>query len=337
MTTLLETLTYFHSKRVAHKDLKPQNVLFQDKTPDSPIKVIDFGLAEMFDRAESHSANSAGTALYMAPEVFQRRFDFKCDVWSAGCIMYLLLTGELPFLGTSIEEVREKVCRAQPSYETQARHTTLQARSLLRRMLEKNPSVRVSAKEALKHPWFSETATPSDTQLSPTICDNMKKYMKQSGLKNALVNMMAHQLNMSGSQIKSINGIFRSLDKDGNGTLSHDELIEGFTQAGVPKWDTNRIIQALDVDDSGYISYTEFLAACYTWRESELNILWTAFHKLDKDGDGRITTDEFVDVLTGSNKLIDAQEIGSLVSVIDSNGDGIIDWDEFLDYMRSVQ
>eukprot|EP01069_Polyplicarium_translucidae_P002881 Polyplicarium_translucidae@DN2154_c0_g1_i1.p1 len=135
MSTLLSTLTYIHGQRIAHKDLKPENVLFQDKSSDSRIKIIDFGLSEMFERAEDvESHNSAGTALYMAPEVFKRRFDYKCDVWSSACIMYLLLTGHLPFTGSSIEEVRYKVCRGEPSYVTQCRRISPVAVDLLKKM-----------------------------------------------------------------------------------------------------------------------------------------------------------------------------------------------------------
>eukprot|EP00382_Lankesteria_abbotti_P000717 CAMPEP_0113844434 /NCGR_PEP_ID=MMETSP0372-20130328/236_1 /TAXON_ID=340204 /ORGANISM="Lankesteria abbotti" /LENGTH=637 /DNA_ID=CAMNT_0000813439 /DNA_START=216 /DNA_END=2129 /DNA_ORIENTATION=- /assembly_acc=CAM_ASM_000359 len=344
MEQLTNALTYFHSKRVAHKDLKPENILFQDKTAGSPIKVIDFGLAEIFERHETHSANAAGTALYMAPEVFKRSFDLKCDVWSAGCIMYLLLTGQLPFVGCTIDEVRHKVSFAQPSYATHCAHVSASAVDLMKRMLAKDPKRRVSAKEALRHPWFSN-AKSITTELSEGICENMKKYMKQSSLKNALVNLMAHQLNITGSQIRGINDIFRALDKDGNGTLSHEELTEGLTRAGIPKWDINRIIQALDVDDSGNISYTEFLAACYTWRESELNIVWTAFSKMDTDGDGRISIEEFMNVLSGdrsedevgSRRIAKFEELSELVAQIDKNGDGLIDWDEFVDYMRNMR
>eukprot|EP00922_Rhytidocystis_sp_ex-Travisia-forbesii_P019595 GHVS01028975.1.p1 GENE.GHVS01028975.1~~GHVS01028975.1.p1 ORF type:complete len:342 (-),score=37.58 GHVS01028975.1:3-1028(-) len=334
---IMNALAYFHDKNVVHKDLKPENILFQDTTADSPIKVIDFGLAELFEKSEQHSRNAAGTALYMAPEVFRRDFTLKCDVWSAGVILYLLLTGQLPFYGKTIEEVQYKVCYHQPNFQRDCQHLSESAINLLSQMLDKDPSQRPSACQVLKHSWFSQS-TKTDCQpqlMSPVIRDNMKKYMKQSHLKNALVNMMAHQLNVSGSQIRQINEIFHSLDKDGNGTLSHAEITEGLSRVGMPQWDINRIVQSIDVDDSGNVSYTEFLAACYTWRESELNVVWTAFNKMDKDGDGKISTDEFCRVISGGDgKLIPRKDFKDMVSQIDTNKDGQIDWDEFLEYMR---
>ncbi|KAL8275134.1 hypothetical protein Esti_001013 [Eimeria stiedai] len=305
MRQLMNALAYFHSKHVAHKDLKPENILFQDKSPDSPIKVIDFG-----------------TALYMAPEVFMRHLSLKCDIWSAGVVMYFLLTGCLPFLGNSIEEVKYKVCNCEPDYAKECSHLTREAVSLMMWMLIKPENGRPTATEVLRHPWFKQ-ANVTVIQISPLICENMRKYMRQSHLKNALVNMMVHQLNVTGPQIRQINQIFRQLDKDGDGTISHSELTEGLAQVGLPQWDINRIIQSIDVDDSGNVSYTEFLAACYSWQESELNVIWTAFQKMDKDGDGKISVPEFEAVLGGDdNRLVPKETVKALVAQIDKDGDG---------------
>ncbi|PFH37490.1 calcium-dependent protein kinase CDPK6 [Besnoitia besnoiti] len=333
MKQMMNALAYFHSQHVVHKDLKPENILFQDKSPHSPIKIIDFGLAELF-KSDEHSTNVAGTALYMAPEVFKRDVTVKCDVWSAGVVMYFLLSGCLPFTGTSLEEVQEKATYAEPNYALECRHLTPQAIDLLKRMLTKDPRQRPSASEVLKHVWFNQANT-AEIQISPLMCDNMKRYMRQSHLKNALVNLMAHQLNVTGQQIRHINQIFRQLDKNGDGLLSHQELTEGLLEAGVPRWDINRILQSVDVDDSGNVSYTEFLAACYSWQETELNILWTAFQKIDKDGDGKISVREFCDLVLGhDNKLVPEEDMEGLVAQMDKNGDGLIDWDEFVAYMR---
>eukprot|EP01054_Gregarina_sp_Poly1_P003280 Gregarina_sp_Poly_1__3279@NODE_1939_length_3040_cov_145_079717_g361_i1_p2_GENE_NODE_1939_length_3040_cov_145_079717_g361_i1NODE_1939_length_3040_cov_145_079717_g361_i1_p2_ORF_typecomplete_len298_score52_37EFhand_7/PF13499_6/1_1e14EFhand_7/PF13499_6/2_5e15EFhand_1/PF00036_32/0_002EFhand_1/PF00036_32/5_8e05EFhand_1/PF00036_32/0_0002EFhand_1/PF00036_32/9e06EFhand_8/PF13833_6/0_1EFhand_8/PF13833_6/2_1e07EFhand_8/PF13833_6/0_0011EFhand_8/PF13833_6/4_8e07EFhand_6/PF13405_6/0_00059EFhand_6/PF13405_6/0_ len=287
----------------------------------------------------------------MAPEVFQRRLHLKCDVWSAGCIMYLLLTGHLPFSGRSVSEIRNKVLRDEPPFEAHCQSVSEQGVDLLRKMLQKQPKQRLSAVEALQHPWFRNDL--SRIVLPPSICDNMKRYMKQAGLKNVLINLMAHQLDFTGGQVKLISQVFNNLDKDQNGLLSAEELAQGLRNAGLQPWEITKIIQALDIDGSGSISYTEFLAACYTWRESELNIVWTAFNKLDTDSDGVISVEEFSRLLLGSetdqdltqSRLVKRREgnreqleedVSQLVQQIDRNGDGKIDWDEFIDYMRGT-
>lgn len=110
--------------------------------------------------------------------------------------------------------------------------------------------MRCSATEALQHNWFRENVNSADT-LPTGIVDNLKKYMKQANLKNVLMNMMAHQLDVTGSQIKQINKLFVSLDKDQNGLLSAEELIIGLRTAGMQPWEVSKIIQALDIDGSG--------------------------------------------------------------------------------------
>eukprot|EP01053_Blabericola_migrator_P003658 Blabericola_migrator_1__3657@NODE_2096_length_3280_cov_158_697790_g1327_i0_p1_GENE_NODE_2096_length_3280_cov_158_697790_g1327_i0NODE_2096_length_3280_cov_158_697790_g1327_i0_p1_ORF_typecomplete_len702_score114_12Pkinase/PF00069_25/1_1e71Pkinase_Tyr/PF07714_17/3e50EFhand_7/PF13499_6/3_8e11EFhand_7/PF13499_6/5_7e13EFhand_7/PF13499_6/1_1e14EFhand_8/PF13833_6/0_018EFhand_8/PF13833_6/1_6e05EFhand_8/PF13833_6/5_3EFhand_8/PF13833_6/8_1e05EFhand_8/PF13833_6/0_0029EFhand_8/PF13833_6/2_3e07EFhand_1/PF0003 len=353
MQQILLALSYFHSQKIAHKDLKPENVLFQDTSPTSPIKVIDFGLAEIFRKTDEYSHNAAGTVLYMAPEVFQRRLDLKCDVWSAGVLMYLLLTGHLPYSGKSVSEIKNKVLRDEPLWDVQCRYVSETGIDLLKKMLQKQPRQRLSASEALQHPWF-QSENLGKVVLPPSICENMKRYMKQAGLKNVLINLMAHQLDFTGGQVKLISDVFNKLDKDQNGLLSASELTLGLRNAGLQPWEITKIIQALDIDGSGSISYTEFLAACYTWRESELNIVWTAFNKLDTDADGVISVEEFSRLLLGGgdvdqdltqSRLIKRREgnreqleedVRKLVQEIDRNGDGKIDWDEFIDYMRGT-
>lgn len=218
-------------------------------------------------------------------------------------------------------------------------------------MLEKSPRNRLSAVECLQHPWFQQGADKV-TKLPTNICDNLKSYMKQAGLKNVLINLMAHQLDFTGSQVREINRVFNALDKDQNGMLSSKELADGLQGAGLQPWEISKIIQALDIDESGTISYTEFLAAAYTWRESELNIVWTAFNKLDTDNDGCISVHEFCQLLLGDTDSRDVsqsrllhrrdganneqtiREVHEMVRSIDKNGDGKIDWDEFLDFIR---
>lgn len=259
----------------------------------------------------------------------------KCDVWSAGCIMFLLMTGHLPFMGRSVAEVRTKITKQEPPYEAYCRHVSAEALDLMQKMMTKNPRNRISAKEALQHRWFRESAS-HDIELSPDLCANLRSYAKHSGLKAALINLMTHQLNFNGGQVKVLSDLFKSLDTDNSGTLSREELSRGLAQAGFEPWDINKVVHALDVDGSGDISYTEFLAAAYTWRESELNVMWTAFSKMDKDHDGKISVSEFVTLLNGdgSTKLLQAEDVERMISKIDQNGDGVIDWDEFLAYIR---
>jgi calcium-dependent protein kinase len=100
----MQAINYCHSKEIAHRDLKPENFLFLTKHDDSPIKVIDFGLSKSFDQ-QSNMKTKAGTPYYISPEVLDGNYDQSCDVWSAGVILYILLSGVPPFYGDSDQEI----------------------------------------------------------------------------------------------------------------------------------------------------------------------------------------------------------------------------------------
>lgn len=335
MRQIMAALAYFHSRNIVHKDLKPENILMQEKSHHSSIKIIDFGLAEIFKSVDDHSSHAAGTVLYMAPEVFLRDITTECDVWSAGVVMYFLLAGTLPFTGKSIKEVRNNVLNTEPKYDEDCIHITPEGINLLQLMLQKDPTQRPTAREVLSHPWFRYSKSNNEPIcINNRLLHNLKSYMKQNQLKHALVNMMAHQLNVTGPQIKQITKTFKQLDQDGNGVLTPEELISGLQSAGVPQWDINRIVQSMDVDDTGFISYTEFLAACYEWRDSELGVIKAAFNKMDIDGDGKLSVDEFEKVLcSGDQKLLVQKDWDAVIKAADTNGDGVVDWSEFLNYM----
>ena len=90
-------MTYCHKSKIVHRDLKPENLLFDSDKPDSAIKVIDFGASKKFD--DRKMKKKLGTPFYIAPEVIDLNYDAKCDVWSCGVILYILLCGYPPFLG----------------------------------------------------------------------------------------------------------------------------------------------------------------------------------------------------------------------------------------------
>lgn len=95
---MLSAVSYCHSKKIVHRDLKPENLLLESNRPDSEIKVIDFGTSRFYD--PSRKMNSKfGTPYYIAPEVLKKSYTEKCDVWSCGVILYILLSGFPPFNG----------------------------------------------------------------------------------------------------------------------------------------------------------------------------------------------------------------------------------------------
>lgn len=98
MRQLLSAISYCHERNVVHRDLKPENLLLDREAPDANIKVIDFGTSALF-HSNQKLTQKYGTSYYIAPEVLRRDYNEKCDIWSCGVIMYILLSGKPPFYG----------------------------------------------------------------------------------------------------------------------------------------------------------------------------------------------------------------------------------------------
>ena len=148
MKQTFRALAFMHSHNFMHKDLKPQNIMLVSKDSAS-IKVIDFGLAELFEPDQKHSDAFGGTLLYMAPEVFRLKLEFKSDIWSAGVIHYNLMTGDYPFMaawplpkGKTMEwwqtELTRSICEDSFRDNKHLKTWTPESRDLMRQTLEKS-------------------------------------------------------------------------------------------------------------------------------------------------------------------------------------------------------
>eukprot|EP01083_Nonionella_stella_P076017 206959_1 len=109
---ILMAVSYIHKCNIAHCDVKPENILFVTEDEDSPIKMIDFGLAQKhYGDLEPPMTSIVGTAYYIAPEVLRKKYDKSCDLWSVGVVAYIMLCGYPPFNGDSNDEIHRSVLR----------------------------------------------------------------------------------------------------------------------------------------------------------------------------------------------------------------------------------
>lgn len=149
----MKAIAHCHRLGVAHRDIKPDNILFNDS---NELKLADFGSAECFQEGQLMSG-VVGTPYYVAPEVLAgRNYTEKIDIWSAGVILYIMLAGVQPFFGDSATEIFEAVLRANLRFPSRIFHSVSPAaKDLLRRMLSKDVSRRFSAEQVLRHPWMT--------------------------------------------------------------------------------------------------------------------------------------------------------------------------------------
>ncbi|KAI3732290.1 hypothetical protein L1987_63494 [Smallanthus sonchifolius] len=162
---LMLSISYCHRLGIAHRDIKPDNVLFDSR---GKLKLADFGSAEWFRMNERGTITGVvGTPYYVAPEILSgREYNEKVDVWSAGVILYIMLAGAPPFHGETPVETFEAVMRGNLRFPTKIfRSVMSEAKDLLRKMLCKDVSRRLSAEQVLRHPWVvngGETSSLTD-------------------------------------------------------------------------------------------------------------------------------------------------------------------------------
>lgn len=155
MFQLLHAVAYMHENDVAHRDIKPENILFETTDEDSPIRIIDFGLSRKHYDCEPPMNNVVGTPYYIAPEVLKKNYTKSADLWSVGVIAYILLCGYPPFNGEDNNAVYDAVRRGRYSFPSaEWSGTSRESRHFIRCLLQKDPQKRMSAMQALKHPWI---------------------------------------------------------------------------------------------------------------------------------------------------------------------------------------
>mmetsp|Transcript_38911 Transcript_38911/g.34584 ORF Transcript_38911/g.34584 Transcript_38911/m.34584 type:complete len:206 (+) Transcript_38911:789-1406(+) len=157
MKQILKALAFLHARGVAHRDVKLENIVLDKADPMAIAKLIDFGIAlEAKDYNEKSFEEHSGTVFYMAPEIFGGKHDFKCDIWSLGIVLYVFLMGEIPFKGKTYDEVKRKICSKNIEFEGPKWNINPMVINFLKKLLEKDPSKRYSATQALQDPFIKK-------------------------------------------------------------------------------------------------------------------------------------------------------------------------------------
>lgn len=317
MKQIIQAVAYCHAKRVAHRDLKPENFLFLTNDPDSSLKLIDFGLACRF-RVGVPMKTCAGTPYYVAPQVLEGRYGPECDIWSAGVMLYILLSGHPPFAANSDSEILRKVKKAHFDFPVQDwRHVSSEARSMVQGMLTRDAKLRLTPDECLNHRWLQMYDTGSLRGKTFGASDVFAKFRRFTGLsrlRKIALTIIATQISDE-SEVEELKVLFMTLDTNNDGVLSADEVrmgLEACKSSRLPadySHQLDHILRCVDTSGTGCIDYTEFVAACMNrshYQQEEA--CRKAFRILDRDGDGRIDNCELrsiFDVSHGRFSVVD--------------------------------
>ncbi|KAK9147353.1 hypothetical protein Scep_006110 [Stephania cephalantha] len=331
---IMIVLQYCHSMGVMHRDLKPENFLFLSGDEESPIKATDFGLSVFFKPGEKFK-DLVGSAYYVAPEVLRRNYGAEADIWSAGVILYILLSGVPPFWGETEQSIFDSVMRGHIDFSSDPWPSiSNSAKDLVKKMLRNDPKERLSSLEVLNHPWMREDGDASDKPIDIAVLSRMKQFRAMNKLKKVALKVIAE--NLSEEEIMGLKEMFKSMDTDNSGTITYEELKAGLPKLGtkLSESEVKQLMEAADVDGNGTIDYIEFITATmHINRMDKEDHLFTAFQYFDKDNSGYITMEELEQALKKYN-MGDEKTIKEIIAEVDTDNDGRINYDEFVAMMR---
>jgi serine/threonine protein kinase len=170
--TVLSAVRYLHDHGIVHRDLKPENLLFRTREENSDLLIADFGLSRIMEQEKFHLlTTTCGTPGYMAPEVFRKiGYGKPVDLWAVGVITYFLLCGYTPFDRESSAQEMQAILSADYSYEPVEywQGVSAEAKSFIDSLLKVNPSHRMTARQALQHPWIVTHCGSDEQDIPPS-------------------------------------------------------------------------------------------------------------------------------------------------------------------------
>ena len=350
---ILKAINYCHKMNIIHRDIKPENIMITNREKNGclQVKLIDFGTAKIFEKG--HQENKyVGSSYYMAPEIIKRKYNEKCDLWSIGVILYILLTGRPPFDGNDDEEILSNVKKGtfdKNSYPYPL--LSSQSKDLINKLLQYDPKKRISADQAIEHPWFKSAEFKKKdkvniipVELAKQLIQNITKYKSDNILKCAVIAYLVHHL-INTEECIEASKLFIKIDLNCDGKIEKHELIQGFEKYwGISKDEAiekvELIFTNIDTDFNGFIEYEEFVrAAVNPDIFMSQNYLKFAFNYFDRDSSGDITFEEikkrFIQNSKNVNEEVD-KELKEIFDSIDINGDGSISFNEFCKMMKNI-
>ena len=345
MYQVFSALNYCHKMKIIHRDLKPENILIT-KNEDNfiRIKICDFGTSQIFKKGEKLK-EFVGSIYYIAPEVILKNYNFKCDLWSCGVIMYILLTNKIPFAGREDDEIFRNIL-SQPYDKKKLSKFSENTRDLISQLLERDINKRINAEQALDHKFFYEFKVKDllneikDKKQVEKFIENLKKYKRKSILQETILAYLIHNF----PELEEINEaykLFDKIDSKGNGKITNEELYIGLsliTNNDNLRNDIQEIFANLDTDKNNYLGYEEFVRGaidknCFL----DEKILKFAFKYFDKNNTGVITINELSCIFKNNIQTTDIIEgLKKIISEVDEDGDGKITYEKFCKIMKNL-
>jgi calcium-dependent protein kinase len=231
---IITAISYCHNQGIVHRDLKMENVLFLNNQKNSQIKIIDFGLSQCVEKKNLVQVLTGrnygnitmkapvGTPHYISPEVLNGKYNQKCDIWSAGVILFTMLGGYFPFDGETDNQVYKAIkSKKYNFYDEEWKNVSNEAKDLIKHMLI-DENKRFSAEEVLRHPWLTKMSPNEKSTVNKMSVKHLQNYQNSSDFKKFVLTYMASRLKEK--EISELEKLFLEIDTNKDGTISVDEI-----------------------------------------------------------------------------------------------------------------
>ena len=305
MKQILGAVNYLHHHGICHRDLKPENILLSSMSDNFQLKLIDFGLSKVLKTMNGTMKGEVGTVYYMAPEVLKGKYNIKCDVWSCGVILYIMLCGNPPFYSKDEKTLKEKICNFEYDFNHPAFNKVSEDAKDLIRSIFVDSKRRPNISDILNTSWVKENAPNAGSDYLNIDWQKIIKYSKLNLVQKSVINYRAFHMNANESQ-KFIE-MFKSIDENNDGVLTFDEIKNGMQNCKfnfeIKENDLIKIFNDMDTDKNGLINYTEFIAALMDYEKNiKKEHLIECFQNYDEDRSGKIDFNEFCKILRPQNE-----------------------------------
>jgi len=345
MYQLFSAINYCHKMKIIHRDLKPENILLTKNNNNFlDIKICDFGTSQIFKKGDVQK-ETIGSLYYVAPEVLKKNYNFKCDLWSCGIIMYILLTNKLPFGGNSDEEIVSNIIYNNYNHQ-RLTNCSFEAQELVSLLLDKNIDKRINAETALNHRFFQTHRVKEiyndikDPKKIDKFVNNLKHYKRISILQETTIAYLVHNFPDS-EEIVDACKLFNKIDLNDNGQITLNDFHVGLSLIlgnDNLRNDFVEIFANLDSNNDNYLGYEDFVKGAID-KNNLLNdnILEYAFKHFDRDNTGYITIKEIGEIYRGHIQFGDINEgLKKIIGEVGKDENGKITYEDFKQLMTNI-
>lgn len=327
MKQILWAISYIHSRGICNRDIKADNFLISNQGEDPQLKMIDFGLSVRFKEDEEFEMeDTVGTPYYVAPEVLLQVYDHRCDLWSAGVLMFYMLSGNYPFNGDTDDILQENIIRGNFNFRDDSwRNVSKPAKNLLKQLLDTDPGNRPSASQALDHKWFvgsKRNQMNMSVFASTQIMENLNEFKAENSFQKMVSSIMANML--CELEIRHIRRVFRQIDEDHLGSISPKHLQKFLESNGhCLLHPIEQIIQELKLHSThpGVLTYDEFIVASidkqFFLSDAKLR---EAFRYMDVDNSRTISVNNLKEIFSRQGDIMTDMQVKKMLEELRSLG-----------------